>query len=118
MNCTNLTRLFAGLFLVLTALPLCASPAASAGEIATIGEQSGFIRTGRYDEVEKLCAAFSARWYDKARCFEFGRSKAEFERRLRDDAAFAGSPGARLEFFYRRHPSRDERYDLYPVYRK
>ena len=44
--------------------------------------------------------------------------KAEFERRLREDAAFAGSPGARLEFFYRRHPSWDERYGLYPVYRK
>jgi hypothetical protein len=44
--------------------------------------------------------------------------KAEFERRLRDDAAFAGSPAARLEFFYRRHPSWDERYGLYPVYRK
>ena len=43
---------------------------------------------------------------------------AEFERRLREDAAFAGSPGARLEFFYRRHPSWDERYGLYPVYRR
>jgi len=44
--------------------------------------------------------------------------KQEFERRLREDAAFAGSPDARLEFFYRRHPSWDERYGLYPVYRK
>ena len=44
--------------------------------------------------------------------------KAEFERRLREDAAFAGSPDARLEFFYRRHPSWDERYGLYPVYRR
>jgi hypothetical protein len=44
--------------------------------------------------------------------------KAEFERRLREDPAFAASPDARLEFFYRRHPSWDERYNLYPVYRR
>ena len=43
--------------------------------------------------------------------------KAEFERRLREDTAFAQSPAARLEFFYRRHPSWDERYQLYPVLR-
>ena len=43
--------------------------------------------------------------------------RAEFERRLREDTAFAQSPAARLEFFYRRHPSWDERYQLYPVLR-
>ena len=43
--------------------------------------------------------------------------KADFERRLREDKAFAADPGARLEFFYRRHPSWDERYQLYPVLR-
>jgi len=43
--------------------------------------------------------------------------KAEFERKLRDDKAFAADPGARLAFFYRRHPSWDERYQLYPVLR-
>ncbi|WP_140720183.1 M14 family metallopeptidase [Pseudomonas sp. Hp2] len=43
--------------------------------------------------------------------------KAEFDKRLAGDAAFAGSPRARLEFFYRRHPSWDERYQLYPVLR-
>ena len=43
--------------------------------------------------------------------------KAEFERRLRDDKAFAADPGARLEFFYRKHPSWAERYQLYPVLR-
>ena len=43
--------------------------------------------------------------------------KAAFERRLREDTAFAQSPAARLEFFYRRHPSWDERYQLYPVLR-
>src|SRR5690606_8837883 len=31
--------------------------------------------------------------------------KAEFERRVRDDHAFAADPSARLEFFHRRHAS-------------
>jgi hypothetical protein len=43
--------------------------------------------------------------------------RAEFQQRLAEDAAFAASPSARLEFFYRRHPSWDERYGLYPVLR-
>jgi hypothetical protein len=43
--------------------------------------------------------------------------KAEFGRRLREDPGFAGNPSARLEFFHRRHPSWDERLDLYPVMR-
>jgi hypothetical protein len=30
---------------------------------------------------------------------------------------FAGSPGARLDFFLSRHSSRDDRYNLYPVLR-
>ncbi len=40
-----------------------------------------------------------------------------FQERLRSDAAFAASPAARLEFFYRRHPSFDARLNLYPVLR-
>jgi hypothetical protein len=44
-------------------------------------------------------------------------AKMEFERRLRTDSNFAKSPAARLDFFYRRHPSWDERLNLYPVYR-
>ena len=43
--------------------------------------------------------------------------KAAFEQRLKDDAAFAKDPQARLEFFSRRHSSWDERYNLYPVLR-
>jgi len=43
--------------------------------------------------------------------------KAEFERRLKDDAAFARNPQARLDFFYRRHASWDRQYQLYPVFR-
>jgi hypothetical protein len=44
--------------------------------------------------------------------------RADFERRLREDPAFAASPTARLDYFYSRHPSWDERYMLYPVYRR
>jgi hypothetical protein len=42
---------------------------------------------------------------------------AEFERKLKEDAAFASDPVARREFFHRRHASWDERFNLYPVYR-
>ncbi len=43
--------------------------------------------------------------------------RAEFEQRLRDDAEFAKSPAARLDFFYRRHSAYDSRFNLYPVLR-
>ena len=43
--------------------------------------------------------------------------KAAFERRIREDKAFADNPSARLDFFHRRHPSWDDRLGLYPVYR-
>ena len=43
--------------------------------------------------------------------------REEFSRRVAADPAFAADPVARLEFFYRRHPSWDERYGLYPVLR-
>jgi hypothetical protein len=41
----------------------------------------------------------------------------EFNRRLKDDAAFAASAPARLEFFLRRHSSWDSQLNLYPVFR-
>lgn len=44
--------------------------------------------------------------------------KAEFEKRLVEDAAFRGDPGARLRFFYERTPYWDARYLLYPVGRE
>lgn len=40
-----------------------------------------------------------------------------FATRLREDAAFAANPVARLTYFHRRHPSWDERLNLYPVLR-
>lgn len=43
--------------------------------------------------------------------------RERFQRRLREDAAFAADPQARLRFFYRLHSAWDERYGLYPVLR-
>ena len=41
----------------------------------------------------------------------------EFRAKLREDAAFAADPAARLQFFSRRHSSWDERFNLYPIMR-
>jgi hypothetical protein len=41
--------------------------------------------------------------------------KREFEERLRTDEEFANSPGARLNFFYRRSPYWDQRQNVYPI---
>jgi hypothetical protein len=43
--------------------------------------------------------------------------KAGFERRLHDDPAFAASPRARLDYFYRLHPAWDDGYNRYPILR-
>ncbi len=43
--------------------------------------------------------------------------KKQFEQRVASDPAFAGDPAARLEFFWQRHDSWDQRYNLYPVLR-
>ncbi len=40
-----------------------------------------------------------------------------FKQKLDSDAKFAQDHEARLEFFARRHPSWDERYQLYPIFR-
>jgi hypothetical protein len=42
--------------------------------LETIAEQSQFLRTGRYDEVERLCSAYAQAWQDAVRCTEFGRT--------------------------------------------
>jgi hypothetical protein len=42
--------------------------------LTTIAEQSGFRRTGRSDEVARLCAAFAAAWPREVRSLEFGHS--------------------------------------------
>ena len=42
--------------------------------LITIAEESGFHRTGRSDEVSRLCAAFAETWPRAVQSFEFGRS--------------------------------------------
>jgi len=42
--------------------------------LTTIAEESAFTRTGRTDEVTRLCAAFAAAWPRAVRSLEFGRS--------------------------------------------
>jgi hypothetical protein len=41
--------------------------------------------------------------------------KAEFEKRVKEDSKFAGSPAARLEWFYDRSLWKDPQLGLYPV---
>src|ERR1700680_3747038 len=43
--------------------------------------------------------------------------QVEFERKLKDEAAFAANPRARRDFFLRRHSSWDSQLNLYPVFR-
>jgi Zinc carboxypeptidase len=50
------------------------TPAAPSDALTTISERSGFRITGRYDEVERLCAEFAKTWPDAVRCSEFGRT--------------------------------------------
>ena len=55
---------------VLTALPAVATtPDAS---LTTVSERSGFVKTGRYDEVIALCDAFATRYPQAVRCQDFG----------------------------------------------
>jgi murein tripeptide amidase MpaA len=45
-----------------------------ANDLLTLAEKSEFRQTGRSDEVERLCATFSAHWPDAVRMFSYGRS--------------------------------------------
>ena len=42
--------------------------------LQTLAEASGFRKTGRIDEVERLCAAFAHQWPEAVRVLEYGRS--------------------------------------------
>jgi Zinc carboxypeptidase len=56
---------------VLSLAPLCAS-FADTPSLKTVAEQSQFQRTGRYDEVGRLCKAYEDKWRDAVRCTQFG----------------------------------------------
>ena len=59
------------LFVILAAL---AQMPARADDLTTVAERSTYARTGRYDEVVRLCAAFARTWPAQVRCAEFGRT--------------------------------------------
>jgi len=73
----------------MTRTPLCAAPLSAAllaalltalpavaatldASLTTVSERSGFVKTGRYDEVIALCEAFAARYPQAVRCQDFG----------------------------------------------
>jgi hypothetical protein len=63
--------------LLAAALLACLAPAFAAGSandsaLTTVAERSGFVRTGRYDEVIALCGAFAKAYPDAVRCIQFG----------------------------------------------
>ena len=44
----------------------------TAAPLTTVAEQSGWLQTGRFDEVERLCADFPKRYPGKVKCERFG----------------------------------------------
>ena len=47
---------------------------AASAQLSTVAERSGFQKTGRYEEVIALCAAFRKSYPKAVRCTEFGRT--------------------------------------------
>jgi hypothetical protein len=64
------------LALFLSAATAVAAPAPAAVDktLETVAEQSKFIRTGRYDEVVRLCDVYARTWPDSVKCVSFGRT--------------------------------------------
>ncbi|HEU4372807.1 MAG TPA: M14 family zinc carboxypeptidase, partial [Telluria sp.] len=44
----------------------------AAPDLTTVSERSGFLKTGRYDEVIALCAAFQQAYPKQVKCIDFG----------------------------------------------
>ena len=70
------TALVAPLLCSALAAAVAAAPAVSAtpDSLETIAQRSGFRITGRYEEVERLCAQFAKSFPGAVRSFEFGRT--------------------------------------------
>jgi len=54
----------------LAAVPL----AQAAPDLSTVAERSGYQATGRYDEVQRLCADYQKAYPKAVRCFAFGET--------------------------------------------
>ncbi len=65
----SMFRLFLLLLFASAGAPSHAAPA-----LTTVAERSGFIKTGRYDEVIALCVSFAERHSGVVRCDRFGTS--------------------------------------------
>ena len=65
------TRLVTAVLSLIAAAP---SVFANTAPLQTVAEQSKFVRTGRYDEVVRLCAAYESTWHDAVRCTTFGKT--------------------------------------------
>ena len=61
-------------FVAALAALLAVSTSAIAADpaLTTLSERSGFLKTGRYDEVIALCDAFAKRYPAAVRCRDFG----------------------------------------------
>jgi hypothetical protein len=44
----------------------------AAPDLTTVSERSGFLKTGRYDEVIRLCSAFQSTYPKQVKCIDFG----------------------------------------------
>jgi len=71
---TAVLSLFAAGAAIAPALAAPAKDSAADRHLQTVAEQSHFLRTGRYDEVVRLCAAYEQAWRDAVRCTQFGRT--------------------------------------------
>jgi len=59
---------------LLLALSGAVSLSFAAPVLTTVAERSGFLHTGRYDEVIELCAHFQAAYPKAVKCIDFGRT--------------------------------------------
>jgi hypothetical protein len=71
-------RLLTALSLYTAGALLASAPSHAAGPneaaLQTAAERSKFLRTGRYDEVVRLCSAYEQAWRDAVHCTQFGRT--------------------------------------------
>jgi Zinc carboxypeptidase len=65
---------FSGVVLGLGLSTAQATVATADESLRTVAESSDFARTGRYDEVERLCRSYQHTWPDSVKCEVFGRT--------------------------------------------
>jgi hypothetical protein len=71
---TRLVTAVVSLFAAAVSVAPAVAAVSQDSALQTVAEQSHFLRTGRYDEVVRLCAAYERTWRDAVRCTQFGRT--------------------------------------------